>query len=138
MAEKTRDPGGPARPAAGGRSLSKRRLAALRSQLERERAQLVTQIDELEADFRDDSWREPRSDDDAFTGTTTFERERTISLAHNARTLLGQIDLALVRMEAGTYGSCRSCGRLIDPDRLEALPQALLCLDCQRTAERRR
>ncbi|MGD8475293.1 MAG: TraR/DksA C4-type zinc finger protein, partial [Anaerolineae bacterium] len=37
----------------------------------------------------------------------------------------------------GTYGTCESCGERIDPARLEILPEATLCLNCQRQKERR-
>lgn len=118
------------------KTLPKRKLAALRKLLEAEQTRLANQIARLDADFRDESWREPRSDDDAETGSATFERERTMSLAQNARTMLAATERALERMDAGTYGRCPSCGELIDPERLEAVPQAVYCMDCQRKAER--
>lgn len=96
----------------------------------------MSQITRLDADFLDDSWREPRSDDDAETGSATFERERTMSLARNARRMLAEIDQALARMDNGGYGLCTSCGKPISHERLEALPQAQQCLDCRREAER--
>jgi DnaK suppressor protein len=113
-------------------------LSDLRGQMESERAQLRQQILRLGADFRDESWKEPRSDDDAETGSATFERERTISLAQNSRSMVARIDRALARMDAGTYGLCSNCGRPIDRDRLLALPHAGTCMDCQRRAERSR
>jgi RNA polymerase-binding protein DksA len=50
--------------------------------------------------------------------------------------MLAAIDAALGRVEAGTYGTCESCGREISPERLEAYPWASLCIDCKREAER--
>ena len=117
------------------KGLPKRKLAALRKHLEAEQIQLRAQIAQLDADFADESWK-ARSDDDAESGTATFERERTMSLAQNARGLLSAIDRALDRMDDGTYGRCVSCGELIDINRLEALPAAVDCLDCRRKAER--
>lgn len=118
------------------KTLPRRLLTALRRQLEEERLLLDAQIERLDAEFRDESWKEPRSDDDAETGSATFERERTMSLAQNARTLRTQIDKALARMDAGTFGRCAACGELIAAERIEALPQAVHCVDCQRKAER--
>ena len=115
---------------------TKKLLATLRKHLEQEREDLAAQASRLEADAADESWKEPRSDDDAETGTATFERERTMSLARNARQTIIQIDRALDRMDAGTYGECVGCGQAIDLERLEALPQAVDCLDCRRKAER--
>ena len=51
---------------------------------------------------------------------------------------LRAIQFALGRIEAGSYGICRSCGRPINPDRLRAVPEAPLCIDCQTRAEERR
>jgi len=51
--------------------------------------------------------------------------------------LLKQVESALARFEDGTYGLCRDCGRPVDPARLEALPYAQLCLDCQSKQERK-
>ena len=113
-----------------------RLISTLRKQLEAEREELAVQASRLEADAADESWKEPRSDDDAETGTATFERERTMSLARNARQTIIQIERALDRMDAGTYGECINCGEPIALERLEALPQAVDCLECRRKAER--
>lgn len=117
------------------KGLPKRKLAVLRKLLETERVTIEAQITQLDADFLDESWK-ARSDDDAESGSATFERERMMSLAQNARALLSGIDRALSRMDEGTYGLCESCGEPIDINRLEALPAAVDCLDCRRKAER--
>lgn len=117
------------------KGLPKRKLAVLRKLLETERVTIEAQITQLDADFLDESWK-ARSDDDAESGSATFERERMMSLAQNARALLSGIDRALSRMDDGTYGLCESCGEPIDINRLEALPAAVDCLDCRRKAER--
>ena len=54
---------------------------------------------------------------------------------HQANVLVG-IDEALDRIENGTFGTCARCGKQIAEDRLEALPYATRCIDCQRLAER--
>ncbi len=53
-----------------------------------------------------------------------------------ARRRLAQAEQALARLREGTYGVCQECGQAIDPERLEALPAAVLCVDCQRKAEK--
>ncbi len=118
------------------RGVTKKMLPGLRRQLEEERAQLRGQAEQLEADFRDESWKERRSDDEAEIGSAISERERAMSLAQHARSQLAVIDEALGRMDDGTYGACVECGELIERARLEARPQSLLCLDCQRARER--
>ena len=51
---------------------------------------------------------------------------------------LRAVEYALGRLKRGEYGTCQSCGRQIDPARLDALPYAVLCIDCQTRAERNR
>lgn len=48
---------------------------------------------------------------------------------------LSNIDKALERMREGTYGLCEACGNKIPVARLQALPYAVLCIECQRIAE---
>ncbi|HEU5280171.1 MAG TPA: TraR/DksA C4-type zinc finger protein [Gaiellaceae bacterium] len=73
----------------------------------------------------------------ADTATETYDRELDYTLEENAEHLLAEIDAALKRIEAGTYGICTNCGKQIPEERLEALPWATLCIDCQRDRERR-
>ncbi len=56
------------------------------------------------------------------------------SLATGARAALHEVQRALWRMEDGSYGTCTTCGASIGIARLEILPQAALCLPCQRAA----
>ena len=60
--------------------------------------------------------------------TETLELEKRLALENRIRQA---IEEALVRIEKGTYGICDNCGKPIDPARLEALPQATLCMDCK-------
>jgi len=63
--------------------------------------------------------------------TETLEWEKRLALEERLRGLLTGIEHALDKVEKGTYGSCDNCGKSIDPARLEALPQASMCLDCK-------
>jgi RNA polymerase-binding protein DksA len=103
----------------------------LRVQLERQRVELRREIDEQGAD--------PDVDELAFVDDTGFsdrshsaeERSRLISLVRALRSNLRDVERALAKMEAGTYGTCERCGNVIAPERLEALPWAVLCIDCK-------
>jgi len=75
--------------------------------------------------------------DDADAGTKTFEREHEMSLANNSRDLLQQVERALARLDAGTYGRCESCGAAIPKARLQAFPRVTLCVSCKQREERR-
>jgi DnaK suppressor protein len=63
--------------------------------------------------------------------TETLELEKRLALENRVRQELSGIEHALRKFEEGTYGKCDNCGKAIDPARLEALPQAILCLDCK-------
>ena len=97
---------------------------------------LLDQVAELDAEADVNNWREGGFDDDpADAGSASFERETAQSLSNHARRLLTQIDDALRRMDAGSYGICERCGEEIEADRLEALPYATLCMTCKRREE---
>ena len=63
--------------------------------------------------------------------TETLELEKRLALENRIRQELVKIEHALHKFEEGTYGFCDDCGNPIDPARLEALPQASLCLNCK-------
>ncbi|GII97897.1 TraR/DksA family transcriptional regulator [Sediminihabitans luteus] len=62
--------------------------------------------------------------------TIAFERAQAEALATQATAEIDEADAALARLDAGTYGTCESCGRPIAPGRLEARPTARRCIDC--------
>ena len=72
----------------------------------------------------------------ADTATATLDREIDYTLGENSEQVLAEIDDALQRIEDGTFGTCRTCGQLIAPERLEAMPWATQCIDCKRREER--
>jgi DnaK suppressor protein len=118
------------------KTLTKKQLAAIRDGLIEERDGLREQVQGLDAEADVKNWRDAGFDDDpADSGSASFERETAQSLSNHARGLLTQIDEALRRMEAGTYGICERCGERIEPERLEAIPYATLCLECKRRDE---
>jgi RNA polymerase-binding protein DksA len=71
------------------------------------------------------------------SATATYDRELDYTLEDNSEHVLGEIDAALARIDAGTYGTCPTCGGPIGEERLEALPWATKCIDCRRRDERR-
>ena len=60
-------------------------------------------------------------------GATRSEVE---DLRQSIASLQSDIDNALAKIDAGTYGICERCGRPIGEDRLEAMPAARLCIEC--------
>jgi RNA polymerase-binding transcription factor DksA len=69
-------------------------------------------------------------------GTETFTREADLSLLEQVEAELADVEHALRRIDAGTYGTCEACGRPIGDDRLEVLPAARFCLADQAIAGR--
>ncbi len=54
------------------------------------------------------------------------------------RNRLSKVESALIRLENGKYGVCASCSKKISRDRLEAIPYAVLCIDCKSASEKRK
>lgn len=70
-------------------------------------------------------------------GTEHQARELDFYMAQREGKFIANLEGALRRIEAGTYGICRSCGKLIDKKRLKIVPHATLCFDCKNNKERK-
>jgi RNA polymerase-binding protein DksA len=70
----------------------------------------------------------------ADTASATFDRELEVGLEESAQHTLEEVEAALGRIDAGTYGVCEVCGKPIGADRLSAIPWARLCIDDKRRA----
>ena len=106
--------------------------AADLARLKKELAEVEAEMDELIADSG-----EGAGDDQADSGTKTFEREHEMSLVINARDMVLQTERALERIENKTYGNCEECGSAIGKARLQVFPRATLCMICKQKEERR-
>jgi RNA polymerase-binding transcription factor DksA len=58
----------------------------------------------------------------------TAERGEAEVLAVQLRESLVEVDEAIARLEAGSYGNCEACGVAIEPARLEAMPATRFCI----------
>ena len=65
-----------------------------------------------------------------------YHRELMFSLSDGERQLLLQVQEALKRFDAGTFGACVHCAELIAMPRLQAVPWARYCIDCQELQEK--
>jgi len=76
--------------------------------------------------------RDANTDDehDPDGAPVSAEWSRLAGIRQDVQAELAAVHAALIRLEAGTYGVCASCGRPIDPARLEARPTAELCIAC--------
>ncbi|MBC7248468.1 MAG: TraR/DksA C4-type zinc finger protein [Actinobacteria bacterium] len=121
--------------------MNKRKLAAFKKILLQEKAVLEKQYRDLEqgnlmASQSDFTGEMPFEEEYAASGTSTFERERDLSLSENVKDLLQRVNEALARIDEGTYGICEICGEKIPEERLEALPYANLCILCKQKEEK--
>jgi DnaK suppressor protein len=106
------------------------------AELESERENYLRQAESLQAEA--DSLTEDREpgdvqfDEESGEGDTlAVERERDLALSAQARAAIEQIDTAIEKIRAGTYGRCENCGTSIPKERLKALPYAALCVQCK-------
>jgi len=106
---------------------------SIRSRLENEKKRLVEELEQLKASSHPTEGRREGSpfgkrEEEA---TESFELERRLALEKQIKEQLADVEGALHTFDEGKYGLCEGCGRRIDPARLEALPQAILCFDCK-------
>ncbi|NLE46382.1 MAG: hypothetical protein GX620_16825 [Chloroflexi bacterium] len=93
-----------------------------------ERAKLLEQLQEMRPAKLEDIGHSNHMADD---GTEAFEQTVGVAVHRKVGAALQEVERALAKFEDGTYGICESCGARIDRARLEILPSALYCLDCQ-------
>ncbi len=116
--------------------------AEARQRLEAERKRLQDDIYQRTQGGEEVVPSDPISDAGGLNGHSADEAdamadtERSNLVLGNSRTLLGEVEAALQRLDNGTYGYCQRCGRPIDARRLEALPSAVYDIECQEIVER--
>ena len=108
-------------------------FSIFRSSLETERARLVAELAQSEAsasptDERREGSPFGKREEEA---TEALELEKRLVLEKRVREQLADVEHALHKFDEGTYGLCDNCGKSIDPERLEALPQASWCMNCK-------
>ena len=105
--------------------------AAIRATLASERARLVAELGEaIQAPGQ------MTYGSQAAAATQVFEQQRDLALRDRASQQLELVEAALARLEAGTFGTCLRCGKPVAPARLDALPWAAHCIDCQAIVDR--
>ena len=109
-------------------------MESARSRLETERKETLVRLTSLTDDYDGvvAASRHANADDehDPEGATIAFERSQVGAFVLQVREHLGEVDAALERLDAGTYGTCERCGAPIGDDRLEARPVARTCIRC--------
>jgi DnaK suppressor protein len=114
-------------------------LDVQRRRLLEERDRVAAALEYLHAEnpgsMRDEAEETPLDNHLAENASVTLDREIDYSLEEASENVLAEIDAALARIDAGTYGICATCGREIDEERLGAIPHATQCLEDRRREE---
>ena len=111
--------------------MARDRNKAMLDKLEAEQAQTQQELARLREALRTEV------DPDADEGDPDLvEREKVVALVQGLERKLESIEHALHQAQQGTYGICDRCGEPIDPARLEAVPEATLCVKCKAIVER--
>lgn len=116
-------------------------LNLTRPNFDKIRQALLRQQKEVEEELKDISKDDPVTFDGLIEsnepGTASWMEDvhsKTIAARENLTGMLSKIQRALFRLNKGDYGKCEKCGKMIEPERLEAMPTATLCIACSKKA----
>ena len=112
-------------------------LVQIKSFLEHKSVETEHKLKELKKEdpFEDGSRLLDRASDDT-EALSKAGHERVEALQHQMSMVLVQTRKALTKIKIGKYGVCENCGKMIDTDRLAAMPTAALCVNCERKREK--
>ncbi len=114
--------------------MDKKKLESFKKKLEERLQALRKAVSRIEEDGR---VADPGvAQDVADRAADSYTKEFLFSQSNTDRVLLDMVDRALKRIRDGTFGECVSCGNEINSKRLEAVPWALYCIECQEKKEK--
>jgi DnaK suppressor protein len=114
--------------------MSKKFINQLASQLKDRRQYLLREVKLRLKEFRNSGT--DRLTDTADIASNMIEDEIVMSIAQGEAKEIEQIDNALIKIKKGEYGNCESCGKIINKQRLSAIPFVSLCIKCKEDEER--
>ncbi len=114
---------------------------AIHEALVARRDQLQGELDRLASDMRDlgsdqEVERGSVGNHSADDGSDVQEQERILTMTNDLNDMLSEVNGAMGRLDAGTYGICVRCGKPVNPERLEAFPWVQYDVECQAIMER--
>lgn len=120
----------------GRASYSKDDLAFFRSIIIDKKKEILGELETLRDTMMDSQTGEYATENSTYSthmeqGTDAMEREKTFLFASREGKFLNHLEDALARIDRGEYGRCSGCGKLIEKERLEAVPHAQQCLQCK-------
>jgi len=116
--------------------MDKKKLEYFRKRLETRQQELRRMVSRTQQDGR--SADEDTAQDIADRAASSYNKEFLFHQSNNDRQLLQMVDGALSRIREGAFGECISCGKEINPKRLEAVPWTRHCIECQEKLEQGR
>jgi RNA polymerase-binding protein DksA len=124
------------KPAVLRQQYSKSDLQRFREIILEKRKEILEELESLKSNMMDVTTGEYVAENSTYSlhmeqGTDAMEREKTFLFASREGRFLNYLDDALRRIEKGTYGNCTDCGKLIERERLEAVPHSQLCMTCK-------
>jgi len=113
-------------------------VRAVAAELESDIVRLAGELDDAEREL-EDLLEDPggAGDDQVDSGSRALDREQSLTMVNNVRDMISQSELALSRLQVGTFGVCEACNGPIGKARVQAFPRAVLCVGCKQREERR-
>ena len=115
--------------------MNKEELEYFRHLLEEKKADTLKDMGQIEEQTSvtssESSGRSLYSDYMPDLGSDTMEREKAFMFASRDESYFSQIEEALQRLNDGTFGICRVCGKEISKERMEAVPTTTTCVACK-------
>ncbi|MBL7151521.1 MAG: TraR/DksA C4-type zinc finger protein [Candidatus Omnitrophica bacterium] len=125
------------------KKLNKKELSDFKKIVFKKKEEVLDEIKHISEDTLKKSPKDASGDISGYTyhmadvATDTYDREFSMGLASNERKVIYELDDALKKIEEGTFGICEDCKGLIAKNRLKAVPQARLCIKCQKNLEKK-
>jgi DnaK suppressor protein len=113
--------------------MDKKKLEAFKKRLEARQQELRRNVSRTQQDGR--SSDEGTAQDIADKAASSYNKEFLFHQSNAERQLLQMVEGALARIQEGNFGQCISCGKEINPKRLEAVPWTRHCIECQEKLE---
>jgi DnaK suppressor protein len=117
-----------------GSPMDKKKLEGFKKKLETRQQDLRRMVSRTQQDGR--SADEDTAQDIADKAASSYNKEFLFHQSNNDRQLLQMVEGALARIREGSFGECISCGKEINPKRLEAVPWTRHCIECQEKLEK--
>ena len=117
-----------------GSQMDKKKLEGFKKKLETRQQDLRRMVSRTQQDGR--SADEDTAQDIADKAASSYNKEFLFHQSNNDRQLLQMVEGALARIREGNFGECISCGKEINPKRLEAVPWTRHCIECQEKLEK--